>query len=36
MLSYQQMDNLAAVEIEVSGLVSAEEFDGVAKKLEAA
>lgn len=35
MLAYQEMDNLAAVEIEVSGLVSAEEFDGVAKKLEA-
>ena len=35
MLAYKEMDNLAAVEIEVSGLVSTEEFDGVAKNLEA-
>jgi hypothetical protein len=34
MLSYKEMDNLAAVEIEISERVSAEEFDGTAKKLE--
>jgi len=35
MLAYKEMDNLAAVEIEISGRVSAEEFDKTAKKLEA-
>jgi stage II sporulation SpoAA-like protein len=35
MLSYKEMDNLAAVEIEISARVSAEEFDRTAKKLEA-
>ena len=35
MLSYKEMDNLAAVEIEISDRVSAEEFDATAKKLEA-
>ena len=35
MLSYKEMDNLAAVEIEISDRVSAEEFDAAAKKLEA-
>jgi len=35
MLSYKEMDNLAAVEIELSGRVSSEEFDMTAKKLEA-
>jgi hypothetical protein len=34
MLSYKEMDNLAAVEIEISDRVSAEEFDATAKKLE--
>jgi SpoIIAA-like len=34
-LSYKEMDNLAAVEIEISDRVSAEEFDATAKKLEA-
>src|SRR6478672_10273573 len=35
MLSYKERDNLAAVEIEISDRVSAEEFDATAKKLEA-
>ncbi len=35
MLSYKEMDNLAAVEIEISDRVSTEEFDQTAKKLEA-
>lgn len=35
MLAYKEMDNLAAVEIEVSGRLSTEEFDRVADKLEA-
>jgi SpoIIAA-like len=35
MLSYEEMDNLAAVEIEISDRVSTEEFDQTAKKLEA-
>jgi hypothetical protein len=35
MLSYKEMDNLAAVEIEISARVSTEEFDRTAKKLEA-
>lgn len=35
MLAYKEMDNLAAAEIVVSGRVSTEEFDGVAKRLEA-
>jgi hypothetical protein len=35
MLSYKEMDNLAAVEIEISDRVSTEEFDATAKKLEA-
>jgi hypothetical protein len=35
MLSYKEMDNLAAVEIEISSRVSTEEFDETAKKLEA-
>src|SRR5262245_6612352 len=35
MLSYKEMDNLAAVEIELSDRVSTEEFDKTAKKLEA-
>ena len=35
MLSYREMDNLAAVEIEISDRVSAEEFDRTAQKLEA-
>ena len=34
MLTYKEMDNLAAVEIEISARVSAEEFDRTAKKLE--
>jgi hypothetical protein len=34
MLNYKEMDNLAAVEIEVSGRVSTEEFESVAAKLE--
>ena len=33
MLSYKEMDNLAAVEIEISDRVSTEEFDATAKKL---
>jgi hypothetical protein len=35
MLSYKEMDNLAAVEIEISDRVSTKEFDETAKKLEA-
>lgn len=35
MLSYKEMDNLAAVEIDISGRVSTEEFDRIAGKLEA-
>ena len=35
MLTYKEMDNLAAVEIEISERVSTEEFDQTAKKLEA-
>jgi hypothetical protein len=35
MLAYKEMDNLAAVEIEISGRVDTEEFDKTAKKLEA-
>jgi hypothetical protein len=35
MLSYKEMDNLAAVEIEISDRVSTKEFDATAKKLEA-
>lgn len=35
MLAYKELDNLVAVEIEISGRVSAEEFDKTAKKLEA-
>jgi len=35
MLSYKEMDNLAAVEIVISDRVSTEEFDATAKKLEA-
>jgi SpoIIAA-like len=34
MLSYKEMDNLAAVEMEISERVSIEEFDATAKKLE--
>jgi hypothetical protein len=34
MLSCKEMDNLAAVEIEISARVSTEEFDRTAKKLE--
>ena len=34
-LSYKEMDNLAAVEIEISARVSTEEFDKTAQKLEA-
>lgn len=35
MLAYKEMDNLAAVEIEITGRVSTEEFDKTALKLEA-
>ena len=35
MLSYKEYDNAQAVEIVLKGRVSAEEFDGVASKLEA-
>ena len=35
MLAYREMDNLAAVEIVLSGRVSTEEFDRTASKLEA-
>jgi hypothetical protein len=35
MLKYQEFDNAKLVEITLSGLVSTEEFDRVAKKLEA-
>jgi hypothetical protein len=35
MLAYKEMDNLAAVEIEVSERVSVEEVEATAKKLEA-
>jgi len=35
MLAYKEVDNLAAVEIEISGRVDTEEFDKTAKKLEA-
>jgi hypothetical protein len=35
MLAYKELDNLVAVEIEISGRVSTEEFDKTAKKLEA-
>jgi hypothetical protein len=34
MLAYREMDNLAAVEINISGRVSTEEFDATATKLE--
>jgi hypothetical protein len=34
MLSYKEMDNLAAVEIVITGRVSTEEFDQMARKLE--
>jgi len=34
MLAYREMDNLAAVEIDISGRVSTEEFDATATKLE--
>ena len=34
MLSYKEMDNLAAVEIEISDRVTTEEFDATARKLE--
>jgi hypothetical protein len=34
MLAYKEMDNLAAVEIDISGRVSTEEFDATATKLE--
>jgi hypothetical protein len=35
MLSYKEMDNLAAVEIVITDRVTTEEFDATAKKLEA-
>jgi len=35
MLSYKEYDNAQAVEIELAGRVSTEEFDSVARKLEA-
>ena len=35
MLSYKEMDNLAAAEIVITDRVSTEEFDATAKKLEA-
>jgi hypothetical protein len=35
MLAYREMDNLAAVEIVISGRVSTEEFDAIARQLEA-
>lgn len=35
MLAYKELDNLAAVEIDISGRVSTEEFDATATKLEA-
>src|SRR5262245_64794977 len=35
MLSYKEHDNAQAVEIELKGRLSAEEFDAVAKRLEA-
>jgi hypothetical protein len=35
MLSYREMDNLASVEIVISGHVTTEQFDATAKKLEA-
>lgn len=35
MLSYKELDNLAAVEIVITGRVSAEEFDITAKRMEA-
>jgi len=34
MIAYREMDNLAAVEIDISGRVSTEEFDATATKLE--
>jgi len=34
MIAYREMDNLAAVEIDISGRVSTEEFDSTATKLE--
>ena len=34
MLTYKEMDNLAAVEIELADRVSTEEFDKTAKKLD--
>ncbi len=34
MLAYKEMDNLTAVEIDISGRVSTEEFDATATKLE--
>jgi hypothetical protein len=35
MLTYKEMDNLAAVEMVITGRVSMEEFDQAARKLEA-
>lgn len=35
MLSYKEFDNAKTAEIRIDGLVSTEEFDAVAKKLEA-
>ena len=35
MLSYKELDNLASVEIEITGRVTTEQFDATAKKLEA-
>ena len=35
MLSYKEYDNAQAVEIELKGRLSTEEFDAVAKRLEA-
>lgn len=35
MLSYKELDNLASVEIEITGRVTAEQFDATAKQLEA-
>ncbi len=35
MLSYKELDNLASVEIEITGRVTTEQFDATAKQLEA-
>jgi hypothetical protein len=35
MLSYKELDNLASVEVEITGRVTTEQFDATAKKLEA-